>query len=59
LNEQGVESRAGCHCATLAHRALGLDPPASCRLSFYVYNTADEVERACEAVAGIARGRVT
>ena len=24
---QGVESRAGCHCATLAHRALGLTPP--------------------------------
>src|SRR6185312_3575543 len=29
----GVESRAGCHCATLAHHALGLNPPASCRLS--------------------------
>ena len=26
LNEAGVESRAGCHCATLAHRALGLEP---------------------------------
>ena len=30
----GVESRAGCHCATLAHHDLGLTPPASCRLSF-------------------------
>ena len=29
LNRAGVESRAGCHCATLAHRELGLDPPAS------------------------------
>ena len=28
-----VESRAGCHCATLAHHALGLTPPASCRLT--------------------------
>ena len=35
----GVESRAGCHCATLAHHALCLDPPASCRLSFDLYNT--------------------
>src|SRR5215831_5659769 len=43
LNQAGVESRAGCHCATLAHHALGLDPPASCRLSFYLYNTPDEV----------------
>ena len=57
LNEAGIESRAGCHCATLAHHALGLDPPASCRLSFYLYNTPGEVDRAVEAVAAIAAGR--
>jgi cysteine desulfurase/selenocysteine lyase len=57
LNQMGVESRAGCHCATLAHGALGLNPPASCRLSFYFYNTPDEVARSCDAVAAIARGR--
>jgi cysteine desulfurase/selenocysteine lyase len=51
LNRAGIESRAGCHCATLAHHALGLDPPASCRLSFYLYNTAEEVDRAVAAVA--------
>jgi cysteine desulfurase/selenocysteine lyase len=55
LNTMGVESRAGCHCATLAHRELELSPPASCRLSFYFYNTSEEVDRACEAVATIAR----
>jgi cysteine desulfurase / selenocysteine lyase len=54
LNRAGVESRAGCHCATLAHHALGLNPPASCRLSFYLYNTMDEVDRAVDAVAAIA-----
>jgi cysteine desulfurase/selenocysteine lyase len=54
LNEAGVESRAGCHCATLAHHALGLDPPASCRLSFYLYNTLDDVDRAVDAVARAA-----
>ena len=53
LNEAGVESRAGCHCATLAHHALHLTPPASCRLSFYVYNTLDEVEYAVDALAAI------
>jgi len=53
LSRMGVESRAGCHCATLAHRFLGLIPPASCRLSFYIYNTPDEVERACRAVASL------
>ncbi len=50
LNLAGVESRAGCHCATLAHHALGLTPPASCRLSFYLYNTLDEVDRAANAL---------
>jgi cysteine desulfurase/selenocysteine lyase len=50
LDARGVEARAGCHCATLAHRALGLDPPASCRLSFYLYNTAGDVRIAIAAL---------
>jgi cysteine desulfurase/selenocysteine lyase len=53
LNDVGVESRAGCHCATLAHRDLALEPAASCRLSFYLYNTIDDVERAVGAVREI------
>jgi cysteine desulfurase/selenocysteine lyase len=59
LNRAGVESRAGCHCATLAHHALGLNPPASCRLSFYLYNTTDDVDAAVDAVAAIAAGRAS
>jgi cysteine desulfurase/selenocysteine lyase len=50
LNELGVESRAGCHCATLAHRDLGLTPPASCRLSFTLYTNVDDVDRAMDAL---------
>ena len=60
LDRAGVESRAGCHCATLAHHALGLTPPASCRLSFYLYNTLDDVDHAVDevaAVAGSVRGK--
>ena len=57
LNRAGVESRAGCHCATLAHHALGLTPAASCRLSFYLYNTPAEVDRAVDEVAAIAARR--
>ena len=57
LNRAGVEARAGCHCATLAHHALGLSPPASCRLSFYLYNTLDDIDQAVAAVAAIAAGR--
>jgi len=59
LDQAGIESRAGCHCATLAHHALGLTPPASCRLSFYLYNTPGEVDRAVGEVAAIAAGRST
>jgi cysteine desulfurase / selenocysteine lyase len=57
LDRAGIEARAGCHCATLAHHALKLDPPASCRLSFYLYNTAAEVDQAVAAVAAITSGR--
>ncbi|MEX5719008.1 aminotransferase class V-fold PLP-dependent enzyme [Geodermatophilus maliterrae] len=50
LNELGVESRAGCHCATLAHRDLGLVPSGSCRLSFALYSSPDDVDSAMEAL---------
>jgi cysteine desulfurase / selenocysteine lyase len=57
LDRFGVEARAGCHCATLAHHALGLSPPASCRLSFYLYNTPEDIDQAVAAVAAIAADR--
>ncbi len=50
LNKLGVESRAGCHCATLAHHYYELNPPASCRLSFCLYNDIGDVRKACLAV---------
>ncbi|OGB74504.1 cysteine desulfurase [candidate division Kazan bacterium RBG_13_50_9] len=53
LNKLGIESRAGCHCATLAHHYYRLDPPATCRLSFYMYNDIEDVRRACLAVKKI------
>ncbi len=59
LNVGGVEARAGCHCATLAHRDLRLDPAASCRLSFYLYNSLDDVDRAVGAVREIVAGRTS
>ena len=50
LSGLGIESRAGCHCATLAHHYYKLDPPASCRLSFYIYNDLNDVRKACATV---------
>ena len=55
LDERGIEARAGCHCATLAHRALGMTPPASCRLSFASYTNLDDVERALDALERAVR----
>ncbi len=53
LDEHGVEARAGCHCATLAHYDLGLTPPATCRLSFAAYTSEDDVDRAVDALARV------
>ena len=52
LDQRGVEARAGCHCATLAHLDLGLT--ASCRLSFAAYTSADDVDRALDALERVA-----
>ncbi len=42
LDQEGIAIRAGHHCAQPLHRLLGI--PATCRASFYVYNTPEEVE---------------
>lgn len=54
LDEVGIESRAGCHCATLAHHYLGINPPASCRISPYIYNTMEEMRYVVRAIGKIA-----
>ncbi len=43
LSRRGVAVRAGLHCAPLAHDTVGSD--GTVRLSFSVYNTADQVRR--------------
>lgn len=43
LNEQGILLRAGDHCAKPLHAALGVD--ASVRVSFFMYNNLEDVER--------------
>lgn len=50
LASVNIESRAGCHCATLAHRYLGITPPTSCRISPYFYNTMEEMEYVVKAI---------
>ena len=48
LDREGIAVRAGHHCAMPLHTRFGI--PASVRASFYVYNTASEVERLAQGV---------
>ena len=43
LDQQGIAIRAGHHCAMPLHKHLEIK--ASCRASFYLYNTLGEVEK--------------
>ena len=52
-----IMSRAGLHCARLAHRTAGTFPSGTVRFSFGMFNTADEVAYAVKALAEIAGGR--
>lgn len=48
LDRYGIEVRSGTHCACLAHRYLNI--MGSVRMSFYVYNTLDEVNHIVKAI---------
>jgi len=51
LDGAGIAVRVGHHCAQPLHRRFGVT--ASLRISAGVYTTADEIDRALEAVASI------
>jgi len=48
LNDRGIAVRAGDHCTQPLHDVL--DVPGSVRASFYVYNTAREIDRLLDAI---------
>ncbi len=49
LDGRGVAIRVGHHCAMPLHSRLGVS--VTCRASFYLYNTPDEVDLLVESVA--------
>jgi len=53
LDEAGIAVRAGHHCCQPLHRVL--DVAATLRASFYVYNSADEVDALVDALATARR----
>ncbi len=54
LSARDMEVRHGPHCASLAHERMGID--GSVRMSFYLYNTIEDVDRLVEAVDEISGG---
>ena len=48
LDEKGIMIRSGDHCARPLHRKLKIS--ASSRMSFYIYNDTDDIDRAVEAL---------
>lgn len=53
LDGKGIAVRAGHHCAMPLHDRLGLE--GSCRASFYLYNTSEEVDALAAAVRDAVR----
>lgn len=48
LDENGICVRSGNHCAQPLMRYLGID--STCRASFYIYNTKEDVDRLVDAL---------
>ena len=48
LDAEGLAIRAGHHCAQPLHRYLGVN--ATCRASFYLYNSTEDVDKFIEAL---------
>lgn len=54
VDEYGIETRPGLHCAPVAHRTLGSFPEGALRLSPGYFNTAEEIDAAIEALRKLA-----
>ena len=55
LGKNGFCLRTGYHCAALAHKALGTPDGGALRISFGVFNTADEVDLLCHELESMLR----
>lgn len=53
LNEDHVAIRAGHHCAQPLMKEMGL--PSTCRISFAVYNTEEEIDRLIESLGKVRK----
>ena len=44
LDENGIKTRCGLHCAPLAHKTIGSFPKGTIRLSLSYFNTLEEID---------------
>ncbi len=50
LNDRGICTRSGLHCAPLAHKTIGTGDGGGIRISFGIFNTLKEVDVLCDAL---------
>lgn len=55
LNERGICTRGGYHCAALAHQTLGTPEGGAVRASFGIFNTPHEVDTLLATVESIVK----
>ncbi len=53
LNEEGIMIRVGDHCAKPLHKKLKI--PASSRISFYLYNDQEDIERVVKSLKKLVK----
>ena len=51
----GIETRAGLHCAPLAHRHLGTAPDGTCRFSLSPYHSNSDFDYLLDALTKVAK----
>lgn len=53
LDREGIAVRSGHHCAMPIHKKLNI--LASCRASFYIYNTKEEIDKLVEGIEKVIK----
>lgn len=55
LSERGLCLRTGYHCSPLAHKSLKTAEGGAVRMSFSVFNTEGEIDKACSIIKDFAK----
>lgn len=53
LDENGIKTRCGLHCASLAHKSINTFPKGTVRMSISFFNTAEEIDYTLSVINNI------